>query len=231
MDDLLRRLFGRTDRPRAAHPLDREASSTGDVSPRPAGEGSASIAPPIMSRVLAIIHNPTALSGKPVQVAYGWNDPDRLAAQYLKDVREASYGIVNYEIVDRIEVTDPVRGRNIAKKFFNTRTDPPPPPDVKVRRGAKCNDADGPPCHPQGGGGDDCVDTSCGFITVEVANFFGPVTCTVSAQGGGVLGTVNLPDNSKLETDLYFGVTGNWVKASCDGPSGTSETGSFDWPN
>ncbi|MBK8026898.1 MAG: hypothetical protein IPK19_37305 [Chloroflexi bacterium] len=118
MDDLLRRLFGRTDRPRAAHPLDREASSTGDVSPRPAGEGSASIAPPIMSRVLAIIHNPTARSGKPVQVAFGWNDPDRLAAQYLKDVREASYGIVNYEIVDRIEVTDPVRGFPLKRDGF-----------------------------------------------------------------------------------------------------------------
>ncbi len=176
-------------------------------------------------------------NGAPVDVVVA-DSPHRANQTYHLDkvdkhtfvTDSVDIGFDTLEIIS-VDVTDPVRGRNIAKKFFNTRTDPPPPPDVKVRRGAKCNDADGPPCHPQGGGGDDCVDTSCGFITVEVANFFGPVTCTVSAQGGGVLGTVNLPDNSKLETDLYFGVTGNWVKASCDGPSGTSETGSFDWPN
>lgn len=35
---------------------------------------------------------------------FGWNDPDALARQYIRDVQEASYGYARYEITERIEV-------------------------------------------------------------------------------------------------------------------------------
>lgn len=64
-----------------------------------------------------------------------------------------------------------------------------------------------------------------------MAHFFGPVSCTVNAPGPGVLGTVDLADNSKVQTDFYYGTTGNLVKVSCDAPGGTSKAVSFEWPN
>ena len=60
----------------------------------------------ITSRVLSIIHNPIvdARRGTQLSKALGWNDPDMLARDYIRDVREASHSIVDYRIVERIEV-------------------------------------------------------------------------------------------------------------------------------
>ena len=62
---------------------------------------------PITMRVLAINHNPKLPqhgNRKLSQHFELWTDPDLLAANYIQDLREASYGYVNYEIVERIEV-------------------------------------------------------------------------------------------------------------------------------
>lgn len=61
---------------------------------------------PVRPRVLVIIHNPIIRSqgGRKLADLLAWNDPDTLARQYVADVREASYGYANYEIVERIEL-------------------------------------------------------------------------------------------------------------------------------
>ncbi len=57
-------------------------------------------------RVLAVIHDPVARrqGGRKLHQVLGWNDPDELARRYCLDVHEASYGLVSYEIAERIEV-------------------------------------------------------------------------------------------------------------------------------
>jgi len=64
------------------------------------------IAAPIARRVSLIIHAPTIPSegGRRVQHIFGWNDPDQLVAHFISDMRSASYGIVNYQVVERFEV-------------------------------------------------------------------------------------------------------------------------------
>ena len=60
----------------------------------------------IQSRVLSIIHNPIVDPRRGIKLsqALGWNDPDSLARDYIRDVRGASHGIVEYQIAERIEV-------------------------------------------------------------------------------------------------------------------------------
>lgn len=61
---------------------------------------------PVHKKVLMITHNPVLHSqgGKTVKEYFGWNEPDNLASAYIEDVRWASYGYANYEIVERIVV-------------------------------------------------------------------------------------------------------------------------------
>ena len=61
---------------------------------------------PITPRVLHIIHNPTIpqLGGRRLNRAMRWNDPDENARAYIQDIEYASYGVVRYRIVERIEV-------------------------------------------------------------------------------------------------------------------------------
>src|SRR5258708_3609606 len=68
----------------------------------PSGE----LPPTVHPKVLAIIHNPVIRSrgGPKLHQAFGWNDPDVLAKGYADDIRECSYGIVDYQVVERIEV-------------------------------------------------------------------------------------------------------------------------------
>ena len=60
----------------------------------------------LITHVLSIIHNPIvdARRGTKLSHALGWNDPDALAEQYIRDVRQASHGFVDYRIVERTEV-------------------------------------------------------------------------------------------------------------------------------
>lgn len=61
---------------------------------------------PVFPKVLAIVHNPVMKThgGRRIRDAYRWNDPDKLAQGYIDDIRYASYGYANYQIVERIEV-------------------------------------------------------------------------------------------------------------------------------
>ncbi len=94
--DFLRRLFS-SERP---HPLDAAPTPT----PAPIPPSSAPLPDPVHPRVLAIVHNPVMPDGRKIQQVYGWNDPDKLARECRADLREVSYGYVNYEIVERVEV-------------------------------------------------------------------------------------------------------------------------------
>jgi hypothetical protein len=60
---------------------------------------------PLHRRVLLIIHAPVIRSagGRKLHQVLGWNDPDDLARQYIADVQQVSAGLVNYEIVSRVE--------------------------------------------------------------------------------------------------------------------------------
>lgn len=108
MIDFLRTLFSGSSG--TAHPL--SDGSPGDASPsgkpgQPAPDLARNAAQPapISPRVLAIIHNPVMRArGQKIQAAYRWNDPDKLAQGYIDDLREASSGLAQYQIVDRIEV-------------------------------------------------------------------------------------------------------------------------------
>jgi hypothetical protein len=67
--------------------------------------GSLQPAPPMTQRVLSIIHNPRMpRRGERLNKAMGWNDPDDLAARFIEDVRECSYGRAVFQITERIEV-------------------------------------------------------------------------------------------------------------------------------
>lgn len=60
----------------------------------------------ITSRVLAIIHNPIVdpAQGTKLSQALGWNDPDMLARDFIRDVNAASHGAAEYSIAERVEV-------------------------------------------------------------------------------------------------------------------------------
>ena len=60
----------------------------------------------IHPRVVVLIHNPVfeQHGHRKLHQLLGWHDPDDLARQYILDVAEASYGIVQYHVVERHEV-------------------------------------------------------------------------------------------------------------------------------
>jgi hypothetical protein len=60
---------------------------------------------PVWRRVLMVVHDPPVASegGRRLTEIFGWNDPDALVRQYIADLREASHGHLNYEIVERIQ--------------------------------------------------------------------------------------------------------------------------------
>ncbi len=89
--DILRNLFG------FPEPPANSPQQTASPLPSPA---------PIHRRVMAIIHNPVFRSrrGQKAQQVFGWNDPDRLAQEYIADIRACSAGYANFEIAERIEV-------------------------------------------------------------------------------------------------------------------------------
>ena len=101
MDDLLRRWFGGSSG--GKHPL--EAAEFNRLA-RPSNERRSSLARP--GQPQSPRHHPQpghpAGGGAKAQVAYRWNDPDQLAQGYIDDLKDASYGYLNYQIVERLEV-------------------------------------------------------------------------------------------------------------------------------
>ena len=63
---------------------------------------------PIHRKVSLIIHAPTVPSegGVSLHQAFGWNDPDQLVDNFIADIREASYGIAQFEVVERTAVDE-----------------------------------------------------------------------------------------------------------------------------
>lgn len=61
---------------------------------------------PIKKKVSLIIHNPRVpgRGNKKLNEVMRWKDPDALTERIIKDLHEASYGYINYEVVERIEV-------------------------------------------------------------------------------------------------------------------------------
>lgn len=59
-------------------------------------------------RVLLVIYNPIIKSegNKRLNQVMGWNNPDKLCAQYIADIEDVSYGYVKYQIVERIELDE-----------------------------------------------------------------------------------------------------------------------------
>lgn len=58
--------------------------------------------PPIRVRVLVLNFDPKvpAEGNKPLHTVLGWNDPRRLAQEYIRDVRDASGNMVRYQVVE-----------------------------------------------------------------------------------------------------------------------------------
>jgi hypothetical protein len=61
---------------------------------------------PLSRRVLSIIHAPRlpVEGGRKLWEVLRWRDPDDLAQKYIADVRAGSYGLVNFEMAERVEV-------------------------------------------------------------------------------------------------------------------------------
>jgi len=57
-------------------------------------------------KLLHIIYNPRIANAgaEKLNQMLRWNDPDKLAAQYIENISFASYGLVQYQIVERIEI-------------------------------------------------------------------------------------------------------------------------------
>ncbi|HDN17494.1 MAG TPA: hypothetical protein ENF41_00365 [Candidatus Bathyarchaeota archaeon] len=62
----------------------------------------------IRPKVLLIIFNPIIESegGRKLNEVMGWNDPDMLVNEVIRDIEEVSYGCVKYQIVERVEVDE-----------------------------------------------------------------------------------------------------------------------------
>lgn len=104
----MKRLFGTGGNPSRPHPLDRapeeyQKESQPDFGPDPDPDV---LPKPITRRVLGITHNPVLRSkgNRTVKDVFGWNDSRKLAQAYIDDVRYASFGYANYEIVEHMEV-------------------------------------------------------------------------------------------------------------------------------
>jgi len=57
----------------------------------------------VVRRVLSVIHDPVS-GGRKLHQLLGWNDSDRLAESYIRDVRDCSIAYANFEIAERVEV-------------------------------------------------------------------------------------------------------------------------------
>lgn len=88
-----------------SNPLDRVASQA-KAAKETMAQATGGTPEPVTKRVSLIIHNPTVPSkgNQKLSKALGWQDTDDLCRKYIADMKEASYGYVNYEIVERIEV-------------------------------------------------------------------------------------------------------------------------------
>ncbi len=74
----------------------------------PSAEPPVGASIPLRRSVLLILHNPRiqSASGRPLWQVLGWNDPDDLTGAFIRDLADCSYGLAQYEVVDRVDVDD-----------------------------------------------------------------------------------------------------------------------------
>ncbi len=60
---------------------------------------------PLQPKVLLIIFNPAVQEKRGARLAdvFGWNSPDQLVEQFIKDIDYASYGLCQYQVAQRVE--------------------------------------------------------------------------------------------------------------------------------
>jgi hypothetical protein len=88
-----------------SHPLEHDA---GTPTSAPIRAAAGAQIPPVQRKVLTIVHDPIVRqrSDRRLRHLLGWNDPDALAAAYRDDLRAASGGYADFQIVERLEVDD-----------------------------------------------------------------------------------------------------------------------------
>src|SRR5690242_19851397 len=59
---------------------------------------------PMRPKVLMITHNPHLRSGSTLIQHFRWRDPQQLAQTYISDVAWCSYGYVQYQIVEHLQI-------------------------------------------------------------------------------------------------------------------------------
>lgn len=74
--------------------------------PPPLLRPRALLLPPITLRVLVVVHDPVLESagGRRLHQQMGWHDPEQLARDYITDLRAASGGLADYQVVEWITV-------------------------------------------------------------------------------------------------------------------------------
>lgn len=92
LPDWLTRQFDQTPQPPAPEPI-------------PSSDPSALT--PLQPRVLLIIFNPIVdAAGRKLITTLHLNDPDQLARAYIQDIQQCSGGLVNYQIIERVEANE-----------------------------------------------------------------------------------------------------------------------------
>ena len=63
---------------------------------------------PVTRRLLVVINNPRLRSQGNVRLHthFRWNNPDFLVTNHIRDLNHASFGYVNYEVAERVQVDD-----------------------------------------------------------------------------------------------------------------------------
>ena len=63
---------------------------------------------PIRRNVLLIVHNPVMRTeaNRLLSEILGWNDPGQLAADFIQDLKDCSYGVADFRIVERLDVDE-----------------------------------------------------------------------------------------------------------------------------
>ena len=96
-------LFGAP--PDAQTPTTPKTNGPTSTEPLPSSDAKQDQLLPVHPKVLMIVHNPTVPSegGKRLTQLFGWHDPEKLANDYIADLKNVSGGYLNYQIVDRID--------------------------------------------------------------------------------------------------------------------------------
>lgn len=138
---------------------------------------------------------------------------------------------IGYSATETLVVTlfdnNPSRGPG-ERTQTSPATQDPPPPEVTIQRGDRCNDAtNDPPCS-SGGSGTPCTHPSCGKILFTSANWdYNPMNCAFYDSVDGYYATRQIATNRSVQPGPYFGYPTRSVWVVCDGV----ESNHYNWPD